>query len=241
MLSGKWQPFCISLNMSSVFDAGGNWVAMDLSQSFPANEVLRIKIIADEIRKYNVKVQLKETGKWDLLGELIFLNDGGYIEKHSSFSWNSAAVGGVGRLGWGGGGGWGGGYPLCWSHYDVLLNSSPPSAAYMGQWTASALVQIMASTYSVPSHYLNQCWVIVNWTLRSKLQWNINQNTNIFIQENASKNIVCETAAILSTGRWVKEWVTIGGSWVPTYGYPFDNFLRNGSHIPLFSLQLECK
>ena len=101
MLSGKWQPFCISLNMSSVFDAGGNWVAMDLSQSFPANEVLRIKIIADEIRKYNVKVQLKETGKWDLLGELIFLNDGGYIEKHSSFSWNSAAVGGVGRLGWG--------------------------------------------------------------------------------------------------------------------------------------------
>ena len=25
-----------------------------------------------------------------------------------------------------------------------------------------------------PSHYPNQCWVIVNWTLRNKLQWNFN-------------------------------------------------------------------
>ena len=31
--------------------------------------------------------------------------------------------------------------------------------------------------YAVPSHYLNQCWVIVNWTLRNKLQWNFDQNT----------------------------------------------------------------
>ena len=31
--------------------------------------------------------------------------------------------------------------------------------------------------YSVPSHYLNQCWVIVNWTFRNKLHWNFYQNT----------------------------------------------------------------
>ena len=30
--------------------------------------------------------------------------------------------------------------------------------------------------YSVPSHYLNQCLVIVNWNLRNKLQWNIVKN-----------------------------------------------------------------
>ena len=30
---------------------------------------------------------------------------------------------------------------------------------------------------SLPSHYLNRCWVTVNWTLRNKLRWNINQNT----------------------------------------------------------------
>ena len=26
--------------------------------------------------------------------------------------------------------------------------------------------------YSAPSHYLNQCWGIVNWTIRNKLEWN---------------------------------------------------------------------
>ena len=26
--------------------------------------------------------------------------------------------------------------------------------------------------YSAPSHYLNQWWLIVNWTLRNKVQWN---------------------------------------------------------------------
>ena len=54
--------------------------------------------------------------------------------------------------------------------------------------------------YSVPSHYLNQCWVIVNCTIGNKIQWNFNQNTKLFIHENASENIVCEMAAILSRG-----------------------------------------
>ena len=30
----------------------------------------------------------------------------------------------------------------------------------------------------MPSHYLNQCWVIVNRIFRNKLQWNFNQNTS---------------------------------------------------------------
>ena len=47
-------------------------------------------------------------------------------------------------------------------------NSSPPGAAYMRQWNGSTLVQIMAGRHSAPSHYLNQCWVIVNWTGRKK-------------------------------------------------------------------------
>ena len=53
-------------------------------------------------------------------------------------------------------------------------------------------------TWSARSHYLNQCWNIVNCTLRNKLQWNVNQNFYIFIQENACENVVCEKAAILS-------------------------------------------
>ena len=37
----------------------------------------------------------------------------------------------------------------------------------------------------------------------NKLQRSFNYNTNHFIHANASENIVCDTAAILSRGRWV--------------------------------------
>ena len=51
---------------------------------------------------------------------------------------------------------------------------------------------------TAPSHYLNQCSNIVNWTLRNKLQWNLNQNSCVFIHENAFENVVWKMAAILS-------------------------------------------
>ena len=58
--------------------------------------------------------------------------------------------------------------------------------------------------WPAPSHYLNQCWNVVNWTLRNKLQWNLNRNSNIFIQENAFESVVGETVAILSRPRCIK-------------------------------------
>ena len=63
------------------------------------------------------------------------------------------------------------------------------------------LVQIMACHLAgTPSHYLNQCWYIVNWTLGHKLQWNLNPNLYIFIQEfqNAFENGVWKMVSILS-------------------------------------------
>ena len=92
--------------------------------------------------------------------------------------------------------------PLIWCHwnnygtvincYTWYLNSSPPSAAFMRQWTGSSLVKVMACRYLAPSHNLNQWWIIVNWTPRNKFQWNFNQNTHLFIHDNASENIVCD-------------------------------------------------
>ena len=58
---------------------------------------------------------------------------------------------------------------------------------------------------SAPSHYLNQCWIIVNWTLANKLQWNFNRNSFIFIQENAFQNVVWKMAAILSQPQCVNS------------------------------------
>ena len=41
-------------------------------------------------------------------------------------------------------------------------------------------------------------YCIVNWTLGNKLQWNLNQNSCVFIHENAFENVVWKMAAILS-------------------------------------------
>ena len=60
-------------------------------------------------------------------------------------------------------------------------------------------------TWAAPSHYLNQCWNIVNWNRRYKLQWNLKWNSYIFIQENAFVNVVCEMAAILSWPQHVTD------------------------------------
>ena len=59
----------------------------------------------------------------------------------------------------------------------IPVNSYPPCAAYMRQWTGSALVQVMACLLTTSSNYLNQCCHIV------KLPWNSNKNSSISIQE----------------------------------------------------------
>ena len=59
------------------------------------------------------------------------------------------------------------------------------------------------------SHYLNQCWNVVNSNLRNKLQWNLKRNSCIFIQENAFQNVVCEMASILCRPQCVNAFGTI--------------------------------
>ena len=79
--------------------------------------------------------------------------------------------------------------------WDVLLLCNHLNCKYKFMFSGEK-----RSLHSAASHYLNQCWVIVNWTLRNKIQWSFNQSIKIFIHENASENIVCEMAAILSRG-----------------------------------------
>ena len=63
----------------------------------------------------------------------------------------------------------------------------------------------------MPSHYLNQCWNVVNRTLGNRIQWNFNQNTMIFIQENGFENAVCKMVAMLSKPQCLN--VLIGMCW----------------------------
>ena len=55
-----------------------------------------------------------------------------------------------------------------------------------------------------PSHYLNQCWNLINWTGGNKLHWNLNRNLYIFIPENTLENVVWKIAAILYQPQFVK-------------------------------------
>ena len=55
----------------------------------------------------------------------------------------------------------------------------------------------------MPSHYLNQWLIIVNWNPRNKLQWNLIWNSSIFIQENPFENVFWKMVAILPRPQWV--------------------------------------
>ena len=83
------------------------------------------------------------------------------------------------------------GYTALWNYivhifmravFKRVLNSSRPNEGYRKQghhWFRWWLV-----TYKGPSHYLNQCCIIVNLTLGNNYQWNFDQNATIFIQES---------------------------------------------------------
>ena len=60
--------------------------------------------------------------------------------------------------------------------------------------------------FGVPSHYLNQYWLLVNWTMRKKFQWKYNQTTGIFIQQNAFQSVFCKLSAIWIQPKCVKHW-----------------------------------
>ena len=85
--------------------------------------------------------------------------------------------------------------------------SSPLCVAYIRQWTGSALAQVM------PSHFLNQCWFIVNWTPWNKFHWNSNRNSIIFVQENASEIVVCQNGGHFVQGDELMGFYSIPPLW----------------------------
>ena len=56
------------------------------------------------------------------------------------------------------------------SYFYIIQMSSQRRIKYSG--TNIYLTLGLLATWPAPSHYLNKCWHIVNWTLRNKLQWN---------------------------------------------------------------------
>ena len=88
----------------------------------------------------------------------------------------------------------------------------------------------------MPSHYPNQWWNIVDWTLRNKLQWKFKQNSHIFIQENASENIVCKMAAILSRTQCVTAMTRVCQCMLNVDHFPQGQWVNSPHYISCWAL-----
>ena len=86
-------------------------------------------------------------------------------------------------------------------HFGLIKCSLTHLLLVLRPW--SSLVQVMSSE---PSHYLDQCCLIVKWTLENKLQWNSIQNTKHFVHTNAFENVIFEMPVVFFTReRWVRK------------------------------------
>ena len=90
------------------------------------------------------------------------------------------------------------------ARWGILFPEFSPSAVYMRWLTGSPLVQIMACRLFGAKPLPEPSSRTVNWTPGNKLQGNSNQNTKLFVHENAFETILCEMATILFRERWDK-------------------------------------
>ena len=92
---------------------------------------------------------------------------------------------------------------FCPYHIFQALKSLRPSDTYMCHWSEWSLVHIMACCLfgTKPlTERLNQCWLVVNWILRNKLQWKRNQRLRIFIENYAFENFIYKMASAANAG-----------------------------------------
>ena len=119
----------------------------------------------------------------------------------------------------------------CW--YDVSLNSSPPCATYMCQWTGSASVQVMACK-------------AITWTNAVLLSigllgTNFSENPIRILyfsfKKMYLKMLSAKIVAILSRGRWLNSWRSWKmwvWSWICKSQWDlrdFEHFLQNCHHM----------
>ena len=63
---------------------------------------------------------------------------------------------------------------ITWIYCNWRTNKKERTKSYIGY---AACYQLVVGSL-VPSRYLNQCWLIVNWTLRKTRQWKFKTNCN---------------------------------------------------------------
>ena len=96
------------------------------------------------------------------------------------------------------------------AHEHTCYLLQPPSDLW--NWTCDLSfvnwVSISSCNGLVPSHFLNQHWLIVKWTVRNKPKWNLNQNT----KNSNSRNCHRQNGAHFVQGKWVNIKTHLGSS-----------------------------
>ena len=92
----------------------------------------------------------------------------------------------------------------------MLFNSLRPSDAIWRQWSWTTLAQVMACCLTAPSHYLNQCWLIIRGVL-----WHTSESSFAGIAQGIDSGYEFEKYILKHIfksprGQWVKmDWAYI--------------------------------
>ena len=86
----------------------------------------------------------------------------------------------------------------------MLVNSLRPSDAIWRQWSWTTLAQVMACCLTAPSHYLNQCWLIIRGVL-----WHTSESSFAGIAQGIDSGYEFEKDILKNIfksprGQWVK-------------------------------------
>ena len=87
----------------------------------------------------------------------------------------------------------------CYLSFNVLTHYGPEMLFGIMILVQHWLGWLLLSS-SAPSHYLDKCCLIVNWTPMNKFQWNFNQSTKHVFHDNAYifEFALCKMLAILN-------------------------------------------
>ena len=92
-------------------------------------------------------------------------------------------------------------------HVQILslhINSLWPIYVIWRQGSRSTLGQVMASCLMAPSHYLNQCWLMISEVLWHSPDSNFTENTQDIYHWNEFEIYLFETVVKSPRGQWVK-------------------------------------
>ena len=84
------------------------------------------------------------------------------------------------------------------------LNSLVPNDVIRWQRSGSTLAQVMACCLTAPSHYLNQCWLIISKIQLHSSDGDFTRDTSVINDWNWHENYSSKMSLKSPRGQWVK-------------------------------------